>query len=175
MTPQVDLFGAATAVSIKVKLARDIDRENPCHDNVTVVYPGDAHHADEYRCAACGSHRGWLSHADCNFILETVRRFGPPPDPIIVRQQENKQMAFEQKDFSGAVFVNDRKREGEAGKNDPDRTGSAMIGGVEYYVSGWLRKTKDGKPYLSLAFKRKQEAPDRSRSRADEFQDSIPF
>jgi len=40
-----------------------------------------------------------------------------------------------------------------------DRTGSAKIGGVDYWVNGWLRKTNDGKPYLSLSFKPKVEKP----------------
>jgi len=64
-------------------------------------------------------------------------------------------MAFEPRDNSGSVFVNDKK---ESDKH-PDRSGQAMIGGVEYWVSGWLKKTKDGKPYLSLAFKPKGEKP----------------
>ena len=60
-------------------------------------------------------------------------------------------MAFEQQDNSGAIFVNDRKEK----DTHPDRSGSARINGVDYWVSGWLRKTKDGNPYLSLAFKEK--------------------
>jgi len=60
-------------------------------------------------------------------------------------------MSFEQKDNSGSIFVNDRKERDE----HPDRSGSAKIGGVDYWVNGWLRKTKDGKPYLSLSFKEK--------------------
>jgi hypothetical protein len=62
-------------------------------------------------------------------------------------------MAFEQKDNTGAIFVNDRKEK----DTHPDRAGSATIDGVEYWVSGWLRKSKDGQPYLSLAFKRKND------------------
>jgi hypothetical protein len=63
-------------------------------------------------------------------------------------------MAFEQKDNTGAIFVNDRKEK----DTHPDRSGSATIDGVEYWVSGWLKKTKDGQPYLSLAFKPKNGA-----------------
>jgi hypothetical protein len=58
-------------------------------------------------------------------------------------------VAFEQRDNSGSLFVNNRKQQ----DNHPDRTGKAMIGGVMYYVNGWLKKTKDGETWLSLAFK----------------------
>ena len=61
-------------------------------------------------------------------------------------------MSREQRDNSGAVFKNERKTQ----DNHPDRTGSAMIGGVEYWVSGWLKEGAKG-PFLSLAFKRKDE------------------
>jgi len=71
-------------------------------------------------------------------------------------------MAFEQKDNSGAVFVNDRKDQ----DTHPDRTGSAKIGGVDFWVNGWLRKTADGKPYLSLHLNRSRTSQPRPTSRA---------
>ena len=57
-------------------------------------------------------------------------------------------------DNSGAIFVNEKK----TADNHPDRSGSAIIGGREYWLNGWLKKTKDGKPYLSLSFKPKDHA-----------------
>jgi hypothetical protein len=88
-------------------------------------------------------------------------------------------MAFEPKDNSGSIFVNDK---GDNPKR-PDRKGQAMIGGVEYWVKGWLKKTKDGDPFLSLSFEPKGEMakPTTSkmqpRSMKDELDDgdSIPF
>jgi hypothetical protein len=80
-------------------------------------------------------------------------------------------MAFEQKDNTGAIFVNEHKHEDA----HPDRSGSAKIGGVNYWVNGWLKKTKDGQPYLSLSFKPKDAAADKSKSRADEMDDEIAF
>lgn len=43
------------------------------------------------------------------------------------------------------LFVNDRKED----DNDPDRTGSININGVEYFLNGWLKKDKNGRQYLS--------------------------
>lgn len=61
-------------------------------------------------------------------------------------------MAYEQRDNSGSIFVNDRKEK----DTHPDRTGTAMIDGVMYYVSGWIKQSAKGQ-FLSLAFKRKEE------------------
>lgn len=60
-------------------------------------------------------------------------------------------MAYDNKN-SGALFENTRKREG---KNDPDRAGQINIDGKDYWLSGWLKKDKEGKTYLSLSVKPK--------------------
>jgi hypothetical protein len=87
-------------------------------------------------------------------------------------------MAYEQQNNSGAVFVNDRKEK----DTHPDRAGSATIDGVEYWVSGWLKKSRDGQPYLSLAFKRKNADAAQSKNETAKsaggpapFDDEIPF
>jgi hypothetical protein len=86
-------------------------------------------------------------------------------------------MAFEQKDFSGALFVNDRKEK----DTHPDRAGSATISGVEYWISGWLKKSRDGQPYLSLAFKPKNADAAKPKQSAGggahphDFNDEVPF
>lgn len=59
-------------------------------------------------------------------------------------------MAYQQKENSGSLFRNERKERDE----QPDRTGSALIGGVEYWVSGWIKEGERGS-WLSLAFKPK--------------------
>ncbi len=51
----------------------------------------------------------------------------------------------------GVLFENDRKREG---KQDPDRSGSINVEGVDYFLDGWFHE-KDGRKYLSLSVKRK--------------------
>ena len=65
-------------------------------------------------------------------------------------------MAYETRDNTGSVFNNERKA---SGSKQPDRTGSALIGGVAYFVDGWVKTDRNGKPWLSLAFKRKDKQP----------------
>jgi hypothetical protein len=62
-------------------------------------------------------------------------------------------MAYEQRDNSGSLFVNDRKEK----ENHPDSKGSAMIDGREYWVSAWRKAGKSGQKFLSLAFKAKDD------------------
>lgn len=62
-------------------------------------------------------------------------------------------MAYEQKDFSGSLFKNDKK----ASDSHPNAKGSAKIGGVEYWVAAWTKKDKNGNPWQSLSFKPKDQ------------------
>ena len=48
---------------------------------------------------------------------------------------------------TGAIFVNDKK----STDKHPDRKGSLNVGGVEYWLSGWLKKDKSGNTYMSLS------------------------
>lgn len=57
-------------------------------------------------------------------------------------------MAYETRDNSGSLFKNNYKEK----ETQPDRTGKAKIGGVEYKISGWVKKTQSGDQYLSLSF-----------------------
>ena len=59
---------------------------------------------------------------------------------------------MEKRDNSGALFTND-KREKET---HPHYQGKATIGGVEYYVSAWVKDGQKGK-FQSLSFKPVQE------------------
>ena len=61
---------------------------------------------------------------------------------------------YEQKDNSGAMFVNDKKES----ETHPDRKGSALIDGKEYWVSGWVNTSAKGTKYMSLKFSAKDEA-----------------
>lgn len=81
---------------------------------------------------------------------------------------------FQHKPDSGSLFKND-KREKET---QPQAKGSALIGGVEYWVSAWTNDAKDGSKYQSLKFSRKDEnrAPrPQTAPTEDDFSDPIPF
>ena len=76
-------------------------------------------------------------------------------------------MAYEPKDNSGSRWINDRKEK----DTHPDRTGTLLIEGRSYLLNGWLKQSKDGKPYLSLSVKPKTGAP----GSKPEMNDEIPF
>ena len=60
-------------------------------------------------------------------------------------------MSFEQRDNSGSLFKNKKKTE----EKHPNLTGQAKIDGVDYWLSGWTKETKDGDKWVSLSFKKK--------------------
>jgi hypothetical protein len=77
------------------------------------------------------------------------------------------------KDNSGSLFVNDKKER----DSQPDRRGSARIDGVDYWVSGWVKKKEDGTPWMSLSYQRKDAAapaPKKAETQAA-MDDEIPF
>jgi hypothetical protein len=83
-------------------------------------------------------------------------------------------MAYEQRDNSGSLFKNNKREK----DTHPNATGSAMVDGVEYYVSAWTKQDKNGNPWQSLSFKRKdsqQEAPRSSKPAKGVDPDEIPF
>jgi len=61
-------------------------------------------------------------------------------------------MAYEIRPETGSLFVND-KREKET---HPNAKGSALIGGIEYWVSAWTKTTSDGRKWQSLSFTPKE-------------------
>lgn len=71
----------------------------------------------------------------------------------------------------GTLFTNDKKEQ----DNHPDFNGSLNVGGTEYWISGWKKKSKEGKGFLSLSVKVKQDAPRQSnqptRKAKDDFED----
>lgn len=60
---------------------------------------------------------------------------------------------YEIKDMTGSLFVN-KKKESE---KHPDRNGTIKVNGVEYRIAGWIRKSKNGESYMSLAISEAKE------------------
>lgn len=77
----------------------------------------------------------------------------------------------------GALFKNLKK---DSDKH-PDYKGNLNVGGVDHWLSAWLRVSKDGKTYMSLSVEPKDAAPAKpnapkrpARSQDDDTGD-IPF
>jgi uncharacterized protein (DUF736 family) len=88
------------------------------------------------------------------------------------------QEPYKTKDYSGALFRNDKK---ETDKH-PDYRGSAVIDGVEMWVSSWINTSAKGTKYMSLSFQRKDEVHNQGMQQAqaaaapDNFPDEdVPF
>lgn len=73
----------------------------------------------------------------------------------------------------GVLFKNDRK----TSDNHPDYRGSINVGGVEYWLSAWIKEGGKGK-FMSLSISPKeaqQQAPASRQAPVDVTDDSIPF
>lgn len=82
-------------------------------------------------------------------------------------------MAYEPRPNTGSMFVNEKKES----ETHPDRTGSALIDGKEYWVNGWIKESAKGK-WMSLAFKPKDAKPEpkqEKRGSIHEMESDIPF
>jgi uncharacterized protein (DUF736 family) len=77
----------------------------------------------------------------------------------------------------GALFRNHRKEQ----PNHPDHQGSLNVGGVDYWISAWVKESKkDGKKFFSLSVKPKEvnappREPESKPAPAADFDDDIPF
>ena len=72
----------------------------------------------------------------------------------------------------GAIWKNEKR---ETDKH-PHFTGTAMVEGVEYWVSGWKREGDNPKaPALKFSFKRKEAPAAPATKPANDFNDDLPF
>lgn len=55
--------------------------------------------------------------------------------------------SYTKKEGQGSLFKNDKK----TSPNQPDFTGSIMIGGVEKRIAAWNRTSRNGGTYLSIS------------------------
>lgn len=86
-------------------------------------------------------------------------------------------MPYEQKDNSGSLFKNDRKER----ESQPGWKGSAVIGGVEYWISCWVNVASQqaknpGQKYMSLRFDPKnQQGQVPLSEQGGDYDDDVPF
>ena len=73
------------------------------------------------------------------------------------------------RDMSGTIGKNDRMTK----DSHPTHSGSAMIDGKEYWISGWVKASDRGSSFLSMSFKAKE--PKESLEAPPEFNDDLPF
>ena len=81
---------------------------------------------------------------------------------------------------SGALFKNDGKQ-----GNQPDYRGPLNVGGKDFEVSAWIKKSQAGKSFMSMSIQEKdswkKDAPKAAEPKvaepagADDFEDDIPF
>ena len=82
---------------------------------------------------------------------------------------------FEQKDNSGSIFKNDKK--GDNAKA-PDYKGKCVVDGVEKEMALWLKKSKAGMSYMSIAFSEpfvKDALKSNTASKSSPVDDDAPF
>jgi len=81
-------------------------------------------------------------------------------------------MAYEQRENSGSTF----KNKNPLGENSATLTGSALIDGVAYWMSSWVKTDKNGNKWMSHTFKRKDAAaPAKVEMTNNLIDDDIPF
>ena len=84
-------------------------------------------------------------------------------------------MAYEIRENTGSTFKNQKK---ETDKH-PNVTGSCLIDGKEYWMSGWTKKDKNGNAWQSWAFKTKEEKqeskPKPKNNKIEDMEDDVPW
>ena len=72
----------------------------------------------------------------------------------------------------GSLFKNDRKDDAKF----PDYKGSLNVDGVEFWLSAWIKVSKDGQKFMSLSIKNKNADATLNKPKKASFEDSdVPF
>lgn len=75
-------------------------------------------------------------------------------------------------ELRGVLFKNDRRVK----ESQPEYTGNVQVNGQEYWLSAWVKTSKDGKKFFSLAMTAKEEKPKNEQVNTEVDVDSeIPF
>jgi uncharacterized protein (DUF736 family) len=74
----------------------------------------------------------------------------------------------------GSLFKNDRKDDAKF----PDYKGSINVDGTDYWLSAWIKVSKDGNKFMSLSVKNKNadaSLQPKKKVKQEEFDDLMPF
>jgi hypothetical protein len=74
----------------------------------------------------------------------------------------------------GSLFKNDRKDDAKF----PDYKGSINVDGTDYWLSAWIKISKDGNKFMSLSVKNKNadaSLQPKKKVKQEQFDDSMPF
>ena len=74
----------------------------------------------------------------------------------------------------GSLFKNDRKDDAKF----PDYKGSINVDGTDYWLSAWIKVSKDGAKFMSLSVKNKNadaSLQPKKKIKQEEFEDDVPF
>jgi len=75
-------------------------------------------------------------------------------------------------ELRGVLFKNDRRVK----ESQPEYTGNVQVSGQEYWLSAWVKTSKDGKKFFSLAMTAKEEMPKTQQVKTEvDVDGEIPF
>jgi uncharacterized protein (DUF736 family) len=77
----------------------------------------------------------------------------------------------QQRPGGGVLFRNDRKQT----ENSPDYSGAINVGGTEYQLSGWIKTSKNGTKFMSLAIRDPGATTNKTAPRDDAPDGDAPF
>lgn len=90
-----------------------------------------------------------------NFQQDQGQRYDAKNPYPQQNQQQNQQQNNGEGDYDnelhGAMFKNQRKFQPGGNPNWPDYSGNVVVEGVKYWMSGWMKRAKNGSTYLSIS------------------------
>ena len=74
-------------------------------------------------------------------------------------------------ELRGVLFKNNRRVK----DSQPEYTGNCQIGNKEFWVSAWVKTSKDGNKFFSMSYTEKDQAPVTATDSSVDVNDDIPF